>query len=370
MNDDRLYTLALTKIHGLGPTGAQHLLQAADCAADLFIRPQTALKGLPNVSEKVIKALKKGKEALQWAEAELKFAEANHIRCLTLDDVDYPSRLRECPDAPIVLFYRGSSDLNNLRIIAMVGTRNATEYGKEICRNFLQELSEEMPDVLVISGLAYGIDIHSHRAALQNRLPTVGVLAHGLDRIYPAVHRSTAAEMVEHGGLLTEFPSATNPDKQNFVKRNRIVAGMSDATIVVESAIKGGALITAELANSYHRDCFAFPGRINDAFSAGCNKLIQNNQAALVQNASDFIKAMGWHTAPQRPATIQRQLFPDLNGEEQQVCNLLQKETGGMQINALVVELNIPINRLTGILFELEMKGMIRALAGGVYKLV
>lgn len=294
----------------------------------------------------------------------------NHIACLTCDDEAYPSRLRECDDAPLVLFYRGTSDLNQRHIISMVGTRNATDYGKDICMRFIGELKELLPDVIIVSGLAYGIDIHAHRAALQHKMETIGVLAHGLDRIYPSVHRRTAAEMTQCGGLLTEFMSGTNPDKQNFVKRNRIVAGISDATIVIESANKGGSLITAEIAESYHRDCFAFPGRINDMYSAGCNELIRSNRAVLLQSAEELIKAMNWDSEAQAPAVIQRQLFPELDENEEKIVSLLQKHPDGIQINTLVVESNIAINRMTGILFELEMKGIIRTLAGGIYKLI
>lgn len=189
--------------------------------------------------------------------------------------------MRECDDAPLALFYRGNADLNTLHIINIVGTRHATPYGQDICTRFLADLSALYPDTLIVSGLAYGIDIHAHRAALQNHFKTIGVLAHGLDRIYPAEHRKTAVSMLEQGGLLTEFTSGTNPDRQNFVKRNRIVAGMSDATVVIESAAKGGALITAELAESYHRDCFAFPGRCNDEYSIGCNNLIRKTRQCL-----------------------------------------------------------------------------------------
>lgn len=189
--------------------------------------------------------------------------------------------MRECDDAPLALFYRGNADLNTLHIINMVGTRHATPYGQDICTRFLADLSALCPNTLIVSGLAYGIDIHAHRAALQNHFKTIGVLAHGLDRIYPAEHRKTAVSMLEQGGLLTEFTSGTNPDRQNFVKRNRIVAGMSDATVVIESAAKGGALITAELAESYHRDCFAFPGRCNDEYSIGCNNLIRKIKQCL-----------------------------------------------------------------------------------------
>ena len=235
---------------------------------------------------------------------------------------------------------------------------------------FLADLSVLCPNALIVSGLAYGIDIHAHRAALQNHFKTIGVLAHGLDRIYPAEHRKTAVSMLEQGGLLTEFTSGTNPDRQNFVKRNRIVAGMSDATVVIESAAKGGALITAELAESYHRDCFAFPGRCNDEYSIGCNNLIRKNQAVLITSAEDLVKAMGWESSPKTEKTVQRELFPDLSEEEERIVKRLGKMPEGLQINTLVIDTNIPVNRMSALLFELEMKGVIRALAGGVYRLI
>ena len=300
----------------------------------------------------------------------LTFCEKNHIRCLTLNDEGYPSRLRECDDAPLALFYRGNADLNTLHIINIVGTRHATPYGQDICTRFLADLSVLCPNALIVSGLAYGIDIHAHRAALQNHFKTIGVLAHGLDRIYPAEHRKTAVSMLEQGGLLTEFTSGTNPDRQNFVKRNRIVAGMSDATVVIESAAKGGALITAELAESYHRDCFAFPGRCNDEYSIGCNNLIRKNQAVLITSAEDLVKAMGWESSPKTEKTVQRELFPDLSEEEERIVKRLGKMSEGLQINTLVIDTNIPVNRMSALLFELEMKGVIRALAGGVYRLI
>ena len=369
MKEEQLYSLALTRIPGLGLIGAHRLLETVGSATTVFKEARHLDELAPGISIRLKEALN-CPDILRLCEAELKFTEKNQIRCLTLQDENYPSRLRECDDAPLVLFYRGNADLNRLHVINMVGTRHATEYGKDICLHFLRDLYELVPDVLVVSGLAYGIDIHAHRAALQFGLDTVGVLAHGLDRIYPTVHRHTAIEMLSHGGLLTEFPSGTNPDRQNFIKRNRIVAGISDATIVVESAAKGGSLITADIAESYQRDIFAFPGRIGDEFSAGCNNLIRNNRAALLQNAEELVKALSWDTVAQRPQVIQRELFLDLSPEEEIVYNLLQKQEEGMQINTLVVNANIPINRMTSILFEMEMRGIIRALAGGVYRLI
>ena len=368
--DEQLHTLALTRIPGLGLTGAYHLLKTVGSATEIFRNRTQLIRQYPEIPQRLIKALD-CPEAFQRAEKELNYIEKNHIQCIPLNDEDYPSRLRECEDAPIALFYRGNADLNALRIVSMVGTRHATPYGKELCDSFIAELSELLPDVLIVSGLAYGIDIHSHRTALQYGIKTIGVLAHGLDRIYPSVHRNSAIEMMEHGGLLTEFMSGTNPDRQNFVKRNRIVAGIADATVVVESAAKGGALITADIAGSYHRDCFAFPGRPSDEFSTGCNELIRNNRAALITSAKDFIQAMNWDAnMDKRQKNIQRELFIDLNDEEQAIVQILQQCPEGVQINTLVVKTNIPINRMSALLFELEMKGIVKALAGSIYRMI
>lgn len=253
----------------------------------------------------------------------------------------------------------------------MVGTRHATDYGTQLCATFLRDLKALCPDVLVVSGLAYGIDINAHRSALDNGLATVGVLAHGLDRIYPSLHRKTAVDMLDRGGLLTEFLVGTTPDKHNFVSRNRIVAGMCDATIVIESAAKGGSLITAELAESYHRDCFAFPGRVTDEYSKGCNQLIRDNKASLLLSAEDFVQTMGWNVAScvEKTVNVQRDLFPDLSGEEQRIVDILAQR-GNLQINTLVVETDIPVHKMNAILFELEMKGVVRVLAGGMYQLL
>ena len=370
MTDEQLYTAALTRISGLGLSGLCNLIKLTGSATAVFQNKKELPQIIPGISEKFLKSLEDS-EIIRRAEEELSFAEKNHIQCLTFHDENYPSRLRECDDAPIMLYYRGNANLNALKIAGVVGTRNATPYGQDICNNFIKELAEISPDTLIVSGLAYGIDIHAHRAALQNGFNTVGVLAHGLDRIYPAAHRKTAVSMLEQGGLLTEFMSQTNPDRQNFVKRNRIVAGMCDAVIVVESAAKGGALITAELAESYHRDCFAFPGRVKDEYSAGCNELIRRNRAALITSAYDFTQAMGWECKePKKETIIQRELFPELTEDENRIVQILQKTPDGMQLNTLVVESNIPINRISAILFELEMKGVIRAMAGSIYRLI
>lgn len=368
--EEQMYSIALTLVPGVGHIGAKRLVDGMKSAADVFRLRKELPERMPEVNPRLVEALN-CPAAIARAEQEMAFIQKNHIRCLTLNDEDYPSRLRECEDAPIALFFKGNTDLNALRIINMVGTRQATDYGAQLCASFLRDLKALCPDVLVVSGLAYGIDIHAHREALNNELSTVGVLAHGLDRIYPSLHRKTAVDMLERGGLLTEFLTGTNPDRHNFVSRNRIVAGMCDATIVVESAEKGGSLITAELAEGYHRDCFAFPGRMNDEYSKGCNQLIRDNRASLLLSADDFVSAMGWSASshPAKAENVQRSLFLDLSEEEQKVASILEKQ-GNLHINALVVEADIPVQRMNAILFELEMKGVIRVSAGGMYQLL
>ena len=369
-NDERLCSIALTLCPGIGHIGAKRLIDGIGSAVDVFGHRNELPELLPGVNSSVIAALDCPAAFLR-AEREMEFVEKNRLTCLTLRDETYPSRLRECEDAPIVLFFKGNTDFNRLHVINMVGTRRATEYGKQFCADFVHDLSVLLPDVLIVSGLAYGIDIHAHRAALADNMSTVAVLAHGLDRIYPSVHRKTAVDMLANGGLLTEFLSETTPDRHNFVSRNRIVAGMCDATIVVESAAKGGSLITADLADGYHRDCFAVPGRVTDAASIGCNRLIRDNKAALVQSAEEFVKTMGWASAEPaaKAAGIQRNLFPELTDEEELVVRILTHQ-GDLHINALVVEADIPVNRMSTLLFELEMKGMVKVLVGGVYRLL
>lgn len=369
-NDEHICSIALTLCPGIGHIGAKRLLEGMGSAVDVFRHRTELPEILSGISPSVVAALD-CPAAFQRAEREIEFVEKNRISCLTLKDAAYPSRLRECEDAPLVLFFKGNADFNRIRVINMVGTRRATEYGKQFCADFLHDMAVLCPDVLVVSGLAYGIDIHAHRAALANHLSTVAVLAHGLDRIYPYVHRKTAIDMLEDGGLLTEFLTETNPDRFNFVSRNRIVAGMCDATIVVESSEKGGSLITAELAEGYHRDCFAVPGRVTDAASLGCNQLIRDNKAALIQSAEDFVRIMGWIPVPQpeKQEGIQRNLFPELTEEESSVVRILSRQ-GDLHINTLVVEANLPVNRMSSLLFELEMKGVVKAMVGGVYRLL
>lgn len=371
MNEEEVfYTMALIRLQRVGLISARLLWETIGSATAIFQKPDEIRDRIPQIPEQVITQIKTDKVLLKACYDEIDFVRRNGIQCLLMGDEAYPSRLRECADAPLLLYYKGNADLNALHTLSMVGTRLGTAYGNQLCETFLKDLSGYCKDVLIVSGLAYGIDIFSHRAALQNGLQTVGVLAHGLDRIYPAAHRQTATRMLEQGGLLTEFPSGTNPDRQNFVQRNRIVAGMCDATLVVESASHGGALITADLAFDYGRDCFAFPGRIGDRFSEGCNRLIASNKAQLIEKADDLVKSMGWDVEVVVPEVIQRELFPELSPEESLIARLLTDEKEGLQLNTLVLHSGIPVHKISALLFELEVKGLVRMMAGGIYQWV
>ena len=373
MDQEIFYAMALTRLTNFNFQQALELYKAAGSAQRLYEHRNDLGDIIEDCSPRLIAALKDWGDAMKRAEFEVKYMEEHQIRAFSLLDDDYPQRLLDCVDAPLVLYYRGRADLNQQKVINMVGTRHMTRYGEDLICKFVRELHEMCPDVLIVSGLAYGVDICAHRQALANGYETVAVLAHGLDQIYPYHHRDTAAEMIEHGGLLTEFMTQTNADKANFVRRNRIVAGSTDATIVVESASKGGSLITAEIAQSYERPVFAFPGNVGLPFSEGCNFLIRDNAAALITCAEDFVNAMGWQVeAARRQALaegIERQLFPDLSPEEQKIVSLLQ-QTNDLQLNILCVKTGLPIGQITALLFQLEMKGVIKALAGGSYHLL
>ena len=373
MEQEIFYAMALTRLTNFNYQQALELYRAVGSAQMLFEHRNEIGDILKDCSPRLVEALKDWDEPMRRAEAELRFMEEHRVRALTLNSDDYPQRLTECPDAPIVLYYTGNADLNQAKVISIVGTRQITAYGQDLIRRFISELRAFCPQVLIVSGLAYGVDINAHRQALENGYETVGVLAHGLDQIYPYRHRDTAAQMLNHGGLLTEFMSLTNADKPNFVRRNRIVAGMADAVILVESAAKGGGLITAEIAQSYARSVFAFPGNVGQPYSEGCNNLIRDNGAGLISSAQDFVKAMGWWEETHRQQAfadgIERNLFPDLTPEEQQVVSLL-KESNDLQLNIITVKTGIPIGRLTALLFHLEMKGVVKPLAGGMYHLL
>ena len=373
MEQELFYVMALTRLTYFNYQQALELYKTVGSAQLLYEHRNEIGDIVKEASPTLMQALQNWDDAMKRADFELHYMQEHSIRGLVLGDDDYPQRLYECPDAPLVLYYIGNCDLNQTKIVSIVGTRQMTVYGQDLIRHFVSDLKRHCSNLLIVSGLAYGVDIYAHREALTNGYETVGVLAHGLDQIYPYRHRETAAQMVNHGGLLTEFMTQTNADKVNFVRRNRIVAGCSDATIVIESAAKGGSLITAEIAQSYDRAIFAFPGSVYSPFSEGCNHLIRDNVAGLITNAGDFVMAMGWDIDVQRrqalTAGIERELFPDLTADEQKIVSLLQ-QTNDLQMNILSVKTGIPIGQLTAVLFQLEMKGVIKPFAGGMYHLL
>lgn len=373
INQETLYAVALTRINYFNVATSLQLYRKLGSATNIMEHRHDIRAVLPDATPRLIKALKDISDAMRRAEKELEFDENHRIKPLVFNDDDYPQRLRECEDAPLVVYYRGNADLNKQRIISVVGTRHCTVYGQEIISKFISQLKELCPDVLVVSGLAYGVDIQAHRNALKNGFETVGVLAHGLDYLYPTAHRDTATEMLKQGGLLTEFMTSTNADKINFVRRNRIIAGTADATIVVESAAHGGGLITADIANSYGREVFAFPGNIGMPYSEGCNNLIRDNKAALITSAEDFVKTMGWEQDAKlkkaREKGIERQMFPELTDDETRIVNTLQ-HTNDLQANIISVKCGLPISTVASTLFNLELKGIVRLYAGGVYHLI
>ena len=368
-----LNTILLTRLNYFSLAGMLELYRKVGSATLIMENKDNIKDILPDASDKLINALQNADEARKRAEVELEYDLKYGIQPICMNDDRYPQRLKECDDAPLMLFYKGNTNLNQQRVINIVGTRHCTPYGEDCIRRFITDLKQLSPQVLIVSGLAYGVDIVAHRQALASGYETVGVLAHGLDDLYPSRHRETAVRMIEQGGLLTEFLTQTNADKINFVRRNRIVAGMSDACILIESAAHGGGLITCDISQAYGRDVFAFPGRVGDAYSEGCNNLIRNNGAGLITSAADFIKDMGWQDDATlmraKQQGIERSLFPELSPEEQLIVDALAK-TNDLQINLISVKTNIDISRLTSLLFTLEMKGVIKTFAGGMYHLL
>ena len=371
-NNETRNAIALTRVNYFNLAGLAQLYRQLGSATAVIEHRNDLREVLPDASPRLQEAMRNIETHLKVADAEMEYNLRNGIRALSLADDDYPQRLKNCDDAPLVLFYKGTANLNRARVINIVGTRHCTAYGQDLIRRFVSELKSLCPEVLIVSGLAYGVDINAHRQALANRLDTVGVLAHGLDYLYPTRHKQTADEMLAQGGLLTEFLTNTNADKLNFVRRNRIVAGISDACVLVESAAHGGGLITAAIARDYNRDVFAFPGSVGAPYSEGCNNLIRDHKAQLVSSAADFVHALGWETDLKRMQVtrqgIERQLFPQLSNEEQTVVQALEK-LNDQAINQLSLTANIPISRLTVLLFQLEMKGILKLLAGGCYHL-
>lgn len=367
ITDKTLYQIALTHITGVGVALTRNLMQIVGDEEQIFKESAKNLRKIQGISHRLINEIK-SKEVLRKAEEELVFVSKNNLDLLFFTSPEYPERLTHCVDAPILLYVKGNSNLNYKKVVSVVGTRSATQQGYEVCNQFVKDLSTKFSDILLVSGLAYGIDICAHRAALENSVPTAAVLAHGLDRIYPAVHRKTAIDMLDAGALVTEFPSGTQPERFNFVRRNRIVAGLADALVVVESSSKGGSLITADIANSYYREVFAVPGRITDSASVGCNRLIASDRAILMQDIKGFVEHMGWDDSA-KPQPKQRELFLQLTETEERVFNALNN-VESTHVNMLAIELDVPVSELFFTLLELEMKNVVKPLPGGVYKLL
>ena len=362
-HEELFYVLALLKIEGVGDVVAKKLLSQCGDAESVFKTKPRELGAIDGVGSVLLKNLK-DTTVFKKAEAEIKFIEDHNISMSFFQDNHYPERLKHCIDGPVLLFTSGNIQLKDRKIISIVGTRQVTSYGADFCRNLISELAPLDP--VIVSGFAYGVDIVAHQAALENNLQTVGVLAHGLNQIYPKVHKRYVAKVEQNGGFMTEFWSTSNPDKENFVRRNRIVAGISEATIVIESADKGGSLITANMANDYNRDVFAVPGRTTDKYSQGCNNLIKTQKANMLSGAADLIYHLNWDLQPSGK-TIQKQMFVSLDENEQKVYEYLQK-TGKELLDIIALECDFPIFKISGILLNMELKGVVRPLPGKLFE--
>ncbi|MEM1214712.1 MAG: DNA-processing protein DprA [Bacteroidota bacterium] len=362
---DLLYKVALSRIDGVGIVTSQHLLAKFGDAREVFHAHARELVTVPGISDAMARRIPQG-HALLLAEEELRYLERYNIQAFFFTDDDYPERLRRISDAPTLFYYRGNAPLNSRRTVGIIGTRKPSPNGLIQVNRLVEELGAYQP--LILSGLAYGIDIAAHKAALRHGLPTVGVLGHGLRHLYPAKHRKTAQEMIENGGLLTEYPFTTGPDSRHFPMRNRIVAALSDAMIVVETPRKGGSIITAEYANTYHKDVFAVPGRLNDRTSEGCNWLIKTHKAALLESAEDIGYVLRW-SPEARPPAEQLELFEQLSSDEKLVVDLLRQQEQTL-IDDLSIASGLSSGVLATVLLEIELKGLIRTLPGKRYMLI
>ena len=369
-DQELLYTMALTMALRQQPKHQRTLLEAAGSATAVYESRHDISQMCEHFSDRMAEALAMMDALLPQCEKELAYMRDHHIRIFALqDETNYPTRLRQCEDAPLLLYSLGNADFNAPHIVSIVGTRRCTERGRDLCEQLASGLAAQVPGTLVISGLAYGIDVAAHRAALSHGLPTVGVLAHGLDEIYPRQHRQTAIEMLNQGGLITEFTSHTPIDRLNFLQRNRIVAGLADAVVIVESPARGGSLNTARLAADYHRDVFAFPGRPTDLTSEGCNLLIRRNGASLITSATDLLTDLGWQTMVNEH-DAQGTLFQDLTTEEQAAVDALHNADAELALTDLAAALQMPAYKVTPLMLTLEMKGVVKVLPGSRYHLI
>lgn len=367
MTDTELFnTLALLRVEGVGDIMAKKLIAHCGSAEEIFKAKKSKLCGIDGVGEVAWKNLQ-DTSIFKLAEAEMKFIAQEGIKASYFMEKDYPEKLKHCVDAPVILFSSGNINLEGRKILSIVGTRQITAYGTEFCKKLVEDLAPLNP--VIVSGFAYGVDIVAHQAALDHNLQTIGVLAHGLNQIYPKVHKKYMAKMEENGGFMTEFWSISNPDRENFLKRNRIIAGIAEATIVVESADRGGSLVTANLANDYNRDVFAVPGRVTDKYSQGCNNLIKSQRANLLTNAADLIYMLNWELEEKKKKPVQKQLFVTLENDEQMVYDYLQKK-GKELMDIIALECDLPVFKISSLLLNMELKGVIRPLPGKLFEAI
>jgi DNA processing protein len=359
-------TLALLRVDGVGDIMAKKLMNHCGSAEAVFKAKRTQLLAIDKVGEILYKKLQDS-TVFKTAAAEVDFIKRENIRPVLFLENDYPEKLKHCIDAPVLLFTAGNISLDDRKIISIVGTRQVTSYGVDFCRQLIEDLASLNP--VIVSGFAYGVDIVAHQAAMENNLQTIGILAHGLNQIYPKVHKKYMAKMEENGGFMTEFWSLSNPDKENFLKRNRIIAGMAEATIVIESADRGGSLVTANLANDYNRDVFAVPGRVSDKYSQGCNNLIKSQRANLLTSAADLVYMLNWELEEKKKKPVQKQLFVSLEDDEQKVYDYLQHK-GKELMDIIAVDCELPIYRISSLLLNMELKGVIRPLPGKLFEAI
>ncbi|MEQ8219528.1 MAG: DNA-processing protein DprA [Arenibacter sp.] len=364
--DEIIAILRLQNVPNIGDVTAKKLISSCGSASAIFEEKVTRLKKLDGIGSSILKGLM-DREHLEAAELEYEFIRSQEINLHYFMEDSYPAYLKHCIDSPILLFSQGNIDLNRQRIISIVGTRNITSYGTSFCEQLIEDLAPLNP--IIVSGFAYGVDICVQRAAVKHGLQTIGCLAHGLNQIYPKIHEKYVPEVNKNGGFFTEFWSTSQPDRENFLKRNRIIAGMGEATIVVESAEKGGSLVTADIANSYNRDVFAVPGRTQDKYSSGCNNLIKQQKAQMLTSAADLIYMLGWELEEKEPATIQKQLFVELDDTEREIYDYLQQ--GGKQmLDHIALDCKLPIFKVSSTLLNMEMKGVVRPLPGKLFEAI
>ncbi len=364
--DDLKYQIGISLIPGIGNILAKKLIAYAGSIEGVFREKKRNLMKIPGIGEYLAGRIV-SQDVLPRAEKEIGFIERYKIRTFFYLDENYPNRLKQCEDAPVVLFMKGEADLDATKIISVVGTRHATEYGKDLCERIIAALASRHPQLIVVSGLAYGIDVTAHKAALRNELPTLAVIAHGLQHLYPPEHKNIARQIVSHGALLTDFLSDEKPERNNFIKRNRLIAGLADGTLVVESGVEGGALITADLANSYNREVMALPGRSGDEHSAGCNALIKSNKAALIEDAADIEDLLGWDNNQEAKA-MQGRLFPVLSAEEELLYDIIRTH-GTIVIDEICEKSGFTMQKTSALLLNLEFADHIKSLPGKVYAL-